>query len=322
VRRTALRIAQPLTLSEVRRADVAIVATELATNLVRYAEKGRVLVQTLAFAAGDCIELVAIDSGPGMTDIYRCMQDGFSTGGTSGTGFGAVRRLSDEFDAYSTPGQGTVVASRIHVDGWGSHNDGRYAVGAVSIPAPHERLCGDAWRVTENAGRVAVLVADGLGHGPHAADAADRAATVFDDDPYGEFPHFFQRAHRALLGSRGAAVACAQIDQSGAIRYAGVGNIAGMLVGTGRSRGLPSDNGTVGVQMRHTVHSTAYAWPEHGVLVMHSDGLTGRWTLDNYPGLRLRHPAVVAAVLYRDFVRGRDDVTVVVVAVRPGPSTP
>jgi anti-sigma regulatory factor (Ser/Thr protein kinase) len=322
VRRAALRIAERLRMSAVRRGDVAIVATELATNLVRYAQNGRVLLQPLAFPSGDCIELIAIDSGPGMTDIYRCMRDGFSTGGTSGTGLGAVRRLSDEFDAYSTPAQGTAVASRIHADGWGSQIHVRCAVGAVSLPAPHERVCGDTWRLTEKAGQVAVLVADGLGHGPEAAEAANRAGTVFAEDPFCECAEFFQRAHRALHGSRGAAVACAHIDDSGEVRYAGVGNIAGLLVGTGRSRGLPSDNGTVGVQMRSALHSTAYPWPEHGLLVMHSDGLIGRWTLDNYPGLRLRHPAVVAAVLYRDFVRGRDDVTVVVVALRTGSPTP
>jgi hypothetical protein len=117
-------------------------------------------------------------------------------------------------------------------------------------------------------------------------------------------------------------VACAQVDRSGTVRYGGVGNIAGVLVGTGRSRGLPSDNGTVGVQMRSTLHSTAYEWPEPGLLVMHSDGLTGRWNLDNYPGLMPRHPAVIAAVLFKDFLRGRDDATVVVVAMKGGVSTP
>jgi hypothetical protein len=166
------------------------------------------------------------------------------------------------------------------------------------------------------------MVADGLGHGPDASEAAERAGNVFDEDPFCQFGQFFQRAHRALLGSRGAAVACAHVDARGDVRYAGVGNIAGMLVGTERSRGLPSDNGTVGVQMRSALHSTAYAWPEHGVLVMHSDGLTGRAALDNYPGLLLRHPSVVAAVLYKDFLRGRDDATVVAVALDTGSSTP
>jgi anti-sigma regulatory factor (Ser/Thr protein kinase) len=197
VRRAALRIAEPLKMSEVRRGEIAIVATELATNLVRYARNGRVLLQMLTLASGNCIELVAIDSGPGMTDLYRCMQDGVSGGGRSGTGLGAVRRLSDVFDAYSTPGTGTAVLSRIHADGWVWSQRVRYAVGAVSIPAPHELLCGDTWRVTENAGQVAVMVADGLGHGPHAAEAADRAGTVFDQDSSTELADFFLRAHRA-----------------------------------------------------------------------------------------------------------------------------
>ena len=55
-----------------------------------------------------------------------------------------------------------------------------------------------------------------------------------------------------------------------------------------------------------------YPWPAGALLVMHSDGLASHWSLDSYPGLRLRHPALVAAVLYRDHQRGRDDVTVVV----------
>ena len=45
---------------------------------------------------------------------------------------------------------------------------------------------------------------------------------------------------------------------------------------------------------------------------MHSDGLTTHWTLERLPGLAARHPSLIAGVLYRDFKRGRDDVTVVV----------
>jgi serine/threonine protein phosphatase PrpC len=71
--------------------------------------------------------------------------------------------------------------------------------------------------------------------------------------------------------------------------------------------------------MRKTVQSATYEWPAHGMLIMHSDGLTGHWTLDTYPGLLVRHPAVVAGVLARDALRGRDDATVVVVALAREP---
>ncbi len=55
-----------------------------------------------------------------------------------------------------------------------------------------------------------------------------------------------------------------------------------------------------------------YAFPADALLVMHSDGLGSRWTLEAYPGLVRRHPALIAGILYRDFKRGRDDVSVVV----------
>jgi serine/threonine protein phosphatase PrpC len=57
----------------------------------------------------------------------------------------------------------------------------------------------------------------------------------------------------------------------------------------------------------------AYDWPERALLIMHSDGVSNRWSLDAHEGLIGRHPAVVAAVLLRDFGRGRDDATVLVV---------
>src|SRR5215213_4177194 len=96
-RRAAVQATNPLTMSDTRRGEVAIVATELATNLVRHAQHGRLLLQTLDLRSETCVELVAIDSGPGMADLHRCLRDGVSTGDTLGTGLGAVRRLSDEF---------------------------------------------------------------------------------------------------------------------------------------------------------------------------------------------------------------------------------
>jgi hypothetical protein len=114
-----------------------------------------------------------------------------------------------------------------------------------------------------------------------------------------------------MHGTRGGAVAVARISGPGA-RFAGVGNIAGSIVTPSVSRGLMSHNGTAGVRVRK-VQELDYPWPEGGMLVMHSDGLQTRWSLDAYPGLAQRHPAVVAGLLYRDFTRGRDDVTVAVV---------
>src|SRR5690606_32336705 len=95
------------------------------------------------------------------------------------------------------------------------------------------------------------------------------------------------------------------------LRYAGIGNIAGILLSDKESRGLVSYNGTVGVQIRKA-QALDYPWPERGLMVMHSDGLQTRWSFDPYPGLMARHPSVIAGVLWRDWGRGRDDTTVLV----------
>jgi anti-sigma regulatory factor (Ser/Thr protein kinase) len=324
-RRVATRLAEATGFAETGAGKVGIVVTELANNLLRHAKGGELLVRASdEWACGEqgsnepgeiCLEAIAIDRGPGMEDVGRCMRDGFSTGGTSGTGLGAVRRLSSEFAVHSAPG-GTVVFSRVAADAAASpppDRRGAFEWAALSVAAPRETACGDAWRLASRDGVLSLMIADGLGHGPLAADAAALAAGVFARDPFAPLPSFVNAAHDAMRGSRGGALAAAQIDPAGgAMRYVGVGNIAGSLITPEGSRGLFSHNGTAGVQMRK-VQQFEYPWPDNALLVMHSDGLQTRWALDAYPGLSLQHPAVIAAVLYRDFCRGPDDATVVVV---------
>ena len=311
VRRAVSRMAQTLPLSPSRRGDAAIVATELATNLMRHARDGRMLLQVMSHGVSRWLELLSVDGGPGMTDVQRCLQDGYSTVGTPGNGLGAVKRLADEFDVHSMPGKGTVIVARIATS---TAPSTVFTVGAVCLPFPGEDVCGDTWRSVEREQEIAVIVADGLGHGPEAAVAARLAGGAFEDEPFGTPEQFYQLAHRSLKGSRGAALARAVIGPSGDVQYSGIGNIAGSLVGTERSRGMASDNGTVGVQIRSHVSAFSHVMPAPGVLLMHSDGITSRWSFDQYPGLLLRHPAVIAGVLSRDFLRGRDDATMLVVS--------
>jgi len=309
-RRAAIRLAETIGFDEQARGEVAIVATELATNLARYAQHGSLLLHALDLPAGRTIEVLSIDSGPGITDLRACLQDGYSTGGTPGNGLGAVRRLSTVFDIFSSAA-GTAIVSRVSRGAEPRQPPSPFVWGVVSLPAPREQVCGDAWRIAEGEAGCAVMVADGLGHGPLAAEASRLAGDVFDDRPFDDAVALIERAHRALAGSRGAALAIATIA-GGTLRFAGVGNIAGVLHGGERPRGLASQNGTIGVQMRRAM-ALEYPWPPAGRLVMHSDGLSSRWTLESYPGLAMRHPALAAAVLWRDCGRGRDDATIVVV---------
>jgi anti-sigma regulatory factor (Ser/Thr protein kinase) len=306
-RRDAQRLAAHYTLDETTSGRIGVVVTELATNILRHGGGGELLLQTLPTANGTTVEVLAVDRDPGMRDVEQCLQDGYSSGGgTLGTGLGAVRRMAAEFDLYSVSARGTVVMARV--------GEPAPRFGAVSTAKGGETVCGDAWRMASGEySQTALVVIDGLGHGPSAAEAAQKAADSFTAKPFETPARQIERAHQALAGTRGAAVACAAWDAARALSYAGIGNIAGRLCGTGGNQGLVSHNGTLGFQMRR-VQQFNYPLSENTLLIMHTDGISARWDLDDHEGLRFRHPAVIAATLHRDHSRGRDDSTILVTA--------
>jgi hypothetical protein len=255
-----------------------------------------------------------LDRGPGVARIDDCLRDGYSTKDTAGTGLGAISRLADEFDVYSQPGKGTCLVARVY-----SSSESRprstqhlFSIGAVQVPVRGESQCGDNWGLREENGCVALMVADGLGHGPDAAEASKEAIAVLMRSTDLAPVVLLDRVHQALRGTRGAAVAVARIEAAqNELHFAGVGNISAMIITPGSTQHLVSHNGTAGHNVRK-FQNFAYAWPTNGLLVMHSDGITTSWRLDLYPRLSEHHPSLVAAVLYRDASRGRDDACVVV----------
>jgi hypothetical protein len=186
----------------------------------------------------------------------------------------------------------------------------RCALGAVYVPRDGEEVCGDGWAVEQNGPRCLALVADGLGHGRLAAEASRAAVRIFRANAALGTTEILGAIHAALRGTRGAAVAVAEVrlDQQ-QVRFAGVGNIAGAVIADATGRSMISGNGTAGHEVRK-IQEFTYPFPPGALLVVHSDGLTTHWRLEQYAGLETRHPALVAGVLYRDFKRPRDDVTV------------
>src|SRR4029079_9761993 len=119
---------------------------------------------------------------------------------------------------------GTAVLSRV-AGNIGGTTRGGFRWAAVSTPAKGEMVCGDAWHIAEREDEIAVMVTDGLGHGPLAAEAAEAARAVFKSDPFGSSGSMISKAHTALAGGRGAALAAGEILSRGPRAYAGGGNI-------------------------------------------------------------------------------------------------
>jgi anti-sigma regulatory factor (Ser/Thr protein kinase) len=312
-RRAALRSAELISMEESDCGALAIAVTELATNVVKHAGVGRIVCEPIARNGTKGLRVLCIDKGPGIADIARALEDGYSTFGTSGNGLGAVRRLATHFDVYSLPNRGTCVLAEF----WPKK---RVPVppalplhlGVISVPIRGESVCGDGWATKLTVNNVCLMVVDGLGHGMFAAEAAREAERVLMQTNSGSPAAILQDCHDALRKTRGAAAAIAAIDkEKKTLSFAGLGNISATLLSQKGRRGIASHNGTVGHYM-HKVQEFTLPWDQDSVLIMHSDGLTSKWDLEPYPGLSSKDASIIAAVLYRDFDRERDDVTVLV----------
>ena len=310
VRRIAASKGRRIGLPDDATERAALVVTEMATNVVKHATQGLFIIGR-DDDAGDKLEVLALDNGPGIADMAKAMSDGHSTSGTPGTGLGAASRQADFFQIYSRPKHGTAVLAR-----FGGANGKPLEAsreGAVSIPFHGEEVNGDGWKTKSVDGTRSVMVVDGLGHGQPAHDAAVAACDAFETAK-GHPTDALTTIHDAMRATRGAAIAIAELDGT-KLRYSGVGNISAIIVDPAARRSAVSLHGIIGHQMREA-REFIYPWSGDSTLIMHSDGIGTRWDLDFYPGLLGRDAVLIAAVLWKDHRRQNDDSTVVVVQGR------
>ena len=307
---------------------VELVATELGTNTLQHARPpGYMLLQPLTLPDRRGVELVAVDHGPGIGDLAavlaglpgrrldRAAQAGDHSAAPRGLGLGlsAVRRQASEFDIHSQRDRGTVVLARMLFEP--PTRALFFRAGTVSVPVIGEQANGDAWAFLDQPGGCAVLVADGLGHGPLAAQASLAAAAVFRRAGALDPGAYFQAAHQELRGTRGAAVSlCCIFPEQDRLLFAGVGNVEGRIHLASRSVGLSPRTGTLGMNPQAPkIELRELPWEPGALLILHSDGLSRHYDLATHGDLRKRDPTVIAAVLHRDLARVRDDGTVMVV---------
>lgn len=312
-RRFAAQITQELGFSEKRASNVAIIVNELGTNLSRHADNGKLILQVAGANQIKAIQLISLDSGPGIDDLEHSMKDGVTTSTTSGIGLGAIKRLSDEFDIDSSP-SGTLLYSSVYAaDPTERLPDTYFTTAAICIPVGVETVCGDSWCEIRNGDNVLLMVVDGLGHGPLAHKAAAEAVSAFQGmDASLPLDVILQRLHGLLRSTRGGSVSLARwVPGKDSVEYLGIGNVRTMIEDFAKERSLLNHPGTIGLQYRPKPIQTV-PWTGHGYLVLHSDGILTRWTMQDLKPLEDKHPALIAAKIYRDYLRGNDDATVLV----------
>jgi anti-sigma regulatory factor (Ser/Thr protein kinase)/serine/threonine protein phosphatase PrpC len=310
VRRRFATLAATSGLDETRTGDAALIATELATNVIKHAGHGGALLGCIEAGGVRGVSITAWDRGPGM-DVHACLRDGMSTAGTAGAGLGAVSRLASRWDAYSRRGAGAVITACVFPRGASARTV--FDAGGVCVPHPTMTVRGDRWRAHESGQRATVIVCDGLGHGDGAAAAARAVVAAFAQRPDDALGTILEHADRAARATRGAAATIVRIDLAARqATVAGVGNVAAWVAGGESSRQLVTQHGTLGQAMPR-IREERYDFPAGAHLVMCSDGLKNRLALDDHPGLLAHDPVTIAAMLWRDHARGRDDATAVVV---------
>lgn len=308
-RRPAVRLAERLGFSDSRVGDVGIVVSEIAANLWKHAVGAALGIQVALRDGVAGVRVIASDKGPGMADLHVSALDGHSTVGTLGVGLGAVHRLSSTVDISSVPGRGTVLVADI----WPDEEVAQAGVDVAGVTRPiaGEPTCGDAVAARTVGSTHLLMLSDGLGHGPMAADASLEAVAAFHEVATADAPRVLEAIQARLMGTRGAAVAVAAIDESyRTLQFAGIGNVSAFVVDERRAAAL-SQPGIVG-HLRPRIRPFTLQLSDTAVVVLHSDGVRESWDLGRTPGLRRRSAAVIAATVLRDCGNRPDDASVLV----------
>jgi hypothetical protein len=193
-------------------------------------------------------------------------------------------------------------------------------IGAASRCFPGEVVSGDAWRLDHVGAIIRIAMIDALGHGPAAAEVARVAIETLAAAPMLAPIESLLACHRALRGTRGAAVAVARLDlAAGQINSAGIGNVDVQLWQNGRGHLIASDRGIVGA-IHAAIHQFEQDLASPWCLILHTDGVSSRFSLDDISAKVGDQVQDLADAILLDHARELDDATVVVCRPRPNSS--
>ena len=298
--------------SEGRVGEIDIVVAEMASNLVKHAGGGQILVKLVEDQHRQGIEILSIDNGQGMNDITRMVSDGISTKNTLGHGLGAMKRLADVFQVFSLKDWGTIILVRMFNEELPFFRKPAVAeVKAIVLPKPGEEKCGDGYKAIISKEFVKIFLGDGLGHGKEAAEAVEKAMESFESCPESDPVEIIRFISNEVRKTRGLVGTVAIFDlRRKAWKICGVGNIATRIISINSSKNYMTYNGIIGSNLPRTMNTQEMQHEKGHCLVMCSDGLKSRWDMIKYPSIIRYDLSILSAALWKDFARHTDDMSV------------
>jgi anti-sigma regulatory factor (Ser/Thr protein kinase) len=293
--------------------EIALAVTELATNLLRHAASGTITVGAEESNGRRGIVIQSNDRGPGIADIERAMTDGYSTAGGLGMGLGTINRLMDDLEIHPEEHGGLHVACHRWLRP-AQHVTFRrqLEVGIASRPRRMHEENGDAFLMKQWDGHALVGVIDGLGHGPFAHRASSTARQYLETHFDQPLQKLFRGAGRACRATRGVVMALAHFDFAREmVSIANVGNIEVRLVSESGTINPILRRGIVGLNAPEAIVNEL-AWGAKSILVMHSDGISSRWSWDQFEMTAKEGLGRLAQRMFQTLAKPEDDATVLV----------
>ena len=311
------RIALDAGINEDRINKVDLIVAEMTSNLYKYGDDGEILVGIFPNLGSPYIEIICLDSGPGMINPGRMIQDGMSTSKTLGHGLGSIKRLSDTFELYSQIGWGTILLSRVFSNPEKKVTKTGMIIRQIIVAKPGETISGDGLvhKITDKF--VKIMLADGLGHGSEANKAINEAAAAFKIFPDYSPTETLRFIHNSIKKTRGAVITVVGYEFASKMWTAtGIGNIATRMISPTTFRNHMPYNGIVGHNIPNSMSEQHYEGNLFNQVMLCSDGIKTRIDLQKYHQINKYDLSVLAAAIYRDHARRNDDMSVVIAKIQ------
>ena len=313
-------IAKSMGFSKIEISSLVNAVSEIATNVIKYATKGSMHVYVSKNKR--VLEIIIEDKGPGIRDLEKALQEGYSSGLGLGIGLGAAERAMDEFEITTKIGKGTKVIMKKYLPI--PHEEIEY--GVFSISKPGELLNGDAYVVREfNGDSVLLAVIDGEGHGEKANHAMVVVKDIVEKNYKLPLDEIMRKCHQSLIQKNGrrAVVGLCKLSLHH-LEYLGIGDTDIMVIADDEGRLSPhSHPGQLGAGYKNVNEKTStldflptlkvqkFTCPREVTIILWSDGIQRRFRKEDLP-VEEKAQKIASAIVDK-FIRGTDDTTVLVV---------